>query len=84
MTTTMPSDAHKSSNALATRLQRPELVEQLASFVIDLEFSDLPDDVVKHASLFLMDTIAVGIAATTYDATDKALASVKSLSLIHI
>lgn len=74
----MANDAHKSSNALATRLQHPELVEQLASFVTDLEFSDLSDDVVKHASLFLMDTIAVGIAATTYHATDKALASVKS------
>lgn len=74
----MANDGYKSSNALSTRLQRPELVEQLASFVSDLEFSDLPDDVVKHASLFLMDTIAVGIAATSYDATDKALASVKS------
>ena len=74
----MLNDAHKSNNALSTRLQRPELVEQLASFVTDLEFSDLPEDVVKHASFFLMDTIAVGIAATTYDATDKALASVKS------
>jgi len=78
MAITMPNDAHISSNALSTRLQRPELVEQLASFVTDLEFSDLPEDVVKHASFFLMDTIAVGIAATTYDATDKALASVKS------
>jgi len=74
----MANDAHKSSNALATRLQRPELVEQLTTFVTDLEYSDLPEDVVNHASFFLMDTIAVGIAATTYDATDKALQSVKS------
>ena len=74
----MANDAHKSSNALATRLQRPELVEELVTFVTDLEYSDLSEDVVKHASLFLMDTVAVGIAATTYDATDKALESVKS------
>lgn len=74
----MANDAHKSSNALATRLQRPELAEKLATFVTDLKFSDLSDNVVNHAQFFLMDTIAVGIAATTYDATDKALDSVKS------
>lgn len=64
--------------ALNSRLNRPELVEQVATFVTDLEFDDLPDEVVNMASLFIMDTIAVGVAATTYHATDKALASVSS------
>lgn len=74
----MANDAHKSQNALATRLQRPDLVEQLADFVVNVEFADLSDNTVKHANFFLMDTVAVGIAATTYHATDKALASVSS------
>lgn len=64
--------------ALSSRLNKPELVEQIASFVIDLNFEDLPTDVVEMASLFIMDTVAVGVAATTYQATDKALASVSS------
>jgi len=59
-------------------LQRPELAAQLVKFVTESQFDDIPKEVVEQASFFLMDTIAVGIAATTYDATDKALASTAS------
>lgn len=74
----MKNDAHEGRNALNSRLQRPELVEQLVDFVTECEFSQLPENVVEHARFFLMDTIAVGIAATTYEATDRALVSVAS------
>jgi len=69
----MNNDATSSSNALNSRLKRPELVEKLVDFTTDLQFQDLPEDIVKTASLFIMDTVAVGVAATTYHATDKAL-----------
>jgi len=71
-------DTSFSDKALSNRLNRPELVEQLASFVNETEFEDLPDKVVEFANMFIMDTVAVGVAATTYHATDKALMSVQT------
>ncbi len=73
----MNSDATQSSNALNSRLKRPDLVEQLVKFTRDLEYSDLPDDVARIANLFIMDTVAVGVAATSYHATDKACEAAK-------
>lgn len=73
----MNNDATKSSNALNARLKRPELVEQLVGFTMGLDYQDLPSDVVNIASLFIMDTVAVGVAATTYHATDKACEAAK-------
>jgi 2-methylcitrate dehydratase PrpD len=73
----MNNDATKSSNALNSRLKRPDLVQQLVSFTANLDYQDLPAEVVKVANLFIMDTIAVGVAATTYHATDKALEAAK-------
>ena len=67
-----------SEKALKSRLHKPELVEQITSFVLDLEYADLDEEVVKKAKIFIMDTLAVGIAATTYHATDKALQSVST------
>ena len=69
---------NQSEDCLSNRLQRPELVQQLTNFVLTLQFEDLPDTVVEAANIFIMDTMAVGIAATTYHATDKALKSVES------
>ena len=73
----MSNDATNSSNALNGRLKRPDLVQQLVRFSRELEYQDLPDEVRKTASLFMMDTMAVGVAATSYHATDKALAAAK-------
>lgn len=73
----MNNDATQSSNALNSRLKRPDLVQQLVGFTISLDYQDLPSDVVRLASLFIMDTVAVGVAATSYHATDKALAAAK-------
>lgn len=70
--------APSKEQALNKRLNKPELVEHLARFVVDLTFDDLPEDAVHMASILIMDTLAVGVAATTYDATDKALQSVVS------
>ncbi|MBX2846766.1 MAG: MmgE/PrpD family protein [Acidiferrobacterales bacterium] len=73
----MTKDAKFSDKALNSRLNQPQFVEHLAAFVVDHQFENFSDDVVQIAKLFLMDTIAVGVAATTYHATDKALQSVK-------
>ena len=64
--------ANQSADCLNNRLQRPELVQQLTKFVLTLQLKDLPDSVVEAANIFTMDSMAVGVAATTY------------LSLIHI
>ena len=73
----MKSEPHQSSNALNSRLKRPDLVEKLVDFTTDLDFHDLPNEIVEQANLFIMDTVAVGVAATTYHATDKALLAAK-------
>ncbi len=73
----MSNDATNSANALNSRLKRPELVQQLVSFCNKLDYQDLPPEVAEIAALFLMDTIGVGVAATTYHATDKALEAAK-------
>lgn len=73
----MNNDPTKSSNALYSRLKRPDLVQQLVGFCMGLEYQELPADVIKLANLFIMDTVAVGVAATTYHATDKALVAAK-------
>ena len=83
MTDSIPQSARfncvpSKEQALNKRLNKPELVEQLARFVVELKFDDLPESVVNKASDLIMDTLAVGVAATTYDATDKALKSVAS------
>jgi 2-methylcitrate dehydratase PrpD len=65
---------------LNNRIQHIELVEQLVDFVVDIDFDKLPDQAIQSAKIFLMDTIAVGIAGTTYDATDKALSAAQSWS----
>ena len=58
---------------LENRVQKFELVEALANFAVSLSYQDLPDEAIEAAQIFIMDTIAVGIAGKTYDATDKAL-----------
>ncbi|MFT2092758.1 MmgE/PrpD family protein [Paraglaciecola sp. 2405UD69-4] len=63
---------------LNNRVQHLELVEQLVDFVVNQDFDSLPAAAVEAAEIFLMDTIAVGIAGTTYDATDKALKAAQS------
>ena len=63
------------SEELVHRIQRFELVDALADFVIGLNFDDLSPATVAAAQMFILDTIAVGVAGTTYDATDKALAA---------
>jgi 2-methylcitrate dehydratase PrpD len=63
---------------LNNRVQHLELVEQLIDFVVDTNFEQLDDEAIEAAKIFLMDTIAVGVAGTTYDATDKALSAAQS------
>ena len=63
---------------LENRVQRFDLVESLMDFVFELKYEDIPAEVVEYAKIFIMDTLAVGIAGTTYDATDKALAAAKN------
>lgn len=63
---------------LNNRVQHFELVEQLVDFVVDINFDQVPAASIETAKIFLMDTIAVGVAGTTYDATDKALEAAKS------
>ncbi len=62
-------------DALDTRIQNLDLVEGLLDFVMGTRFEDLPPATVDATRFFLMDTIAVGVAGKTYDATDKALAA---------
>jgi 2-methylcitrate dehydratase PrpD len=63
---------------LDNRIQKFELVESLVDFIVDLRYEDLPVEAIEAAQVFIMDTIAVGIAGTTYDATDKALSAAKN------
>jgi 2-methylcitrate dehydratase PrpD len=63
---------------LNTRTQHVELVERLVSFVDELNYDTIEKGAIEAAKIFLMDTIAVGIAGTTYDATDKALKAAMS------
>ena len=63
---------------LENRVQNFDLVESLMDFVFELKYEDIPAEVVEYAKIFIMDTLAVGIAGTTYDATDKALAAAKN------
>ena len=58
---------------LARRVQDPASTRALAAFIANVRFDDLPDEVVEAARIFIMDTVAVSVAGTTYDATDKAL-----------
>jgi len=63
------------SEELAHRIQRFELVDALADYLVGLTFDDLSPATISAAQMFIMDTMAVGIAGKTYDATDKALAA---------
>ncbi len=63
---------------LSSRIQRFELVDALANFVSDLRYDDLSAQSVSSAQTFIMDTIAVGVAGKTYNATDKALAAAQA------
>lgn len=65
---------------LNNRVQHLDLVEQLVDFVVDIDFNHVPEHAIGAAKIFLMDTIAVGVAGTTYDATDKALSAAKTWS----
>lgn len=58
---------------LTERIQKLDLVEALLDFVVELNYQDLSPQAVEAATIFLMDTLAVGVAGRTYDATDKAL-----------
>ena len=60
---------------LSNRVQQFESVDALADFVLGVRYEDLHPEVVDAAKIFIMDSIAVGVAGTTYDATDKALAA---------
>lgn len=62
---------------LENRVQKFELVDALTEFAINLRYEDLTQEAIDLAQIFIMDTIAVGIAGKTYDATDKALAAAK-------
>ena len=62
---------------LENRIQQFEYVEKLVDFIQSLRYEDLPTEAVEFAQIFIMDTLAVGIAGTTYDATDSALAAAK-------
>ena len=66
------------SEELANRIQRFELVDALTSFAQNLRYDDLSPQAVAAAQAFIMDTIAVGIAGKTYDATDKALVAAQA------
>ncbi len=66
------------SEELSKRVQNFESVDALADFVLNVRYDDLPADAIDAAKIFIMDSLAVGIAGTTYDATDKALAAAKS------
>ena len=63
------------NDALVQRVQNFALVEALADFIASLRYEDLPEQVVAAAKIFIMDSLAVGVAGTTYDATDKAAAA---------
>lgn len=63
---------------LNSRIQNLDLVESLMDFILDVDYDNLPREAIDAASIFLMDTIAVGVAGKTYDATDKALLAATS------
>ncbi|MEO0576891.1 MAG: MmgE/PrpD family protein [Pseudomonadota bacterium] len=65
------------NEALDNRIQQFDLVDALAEFAANVTFADLSSEAVEAAQIFIMDTLAVGIAGVTYDATDKALAAAK-------
>jgi 2-methylcitrate dehydratase PrpD len=65
---------------LNNRVQHLAMVEQLVDFVVDINVNQVPEQAIEAAKIFLMDTIAVGVAGTTYDATDKALSAAQSWS----
>ncbi|MFK8052171.1 MAG: MmgE/PrpD family protein [Woeseiaceae bacterium] len=65
-------------DALDARVQHVDLVDAVLDFVMDFDIDDMPDEAVEMAQYFLMDTIAVGVAGKTYDATDKALAAAET------
>lgn len=68
--------ARRVTDALAHRIQRFELVDALADFAAHVSFEDLSPEAIRAARIFIMDTLAVGVAGVTYEATDKALAAV--------
>ena len=62
-------------DALEDRIQRVDLVEAIADFALGVTYAGLPQQVVDAAKIFVMDSLAVGVAGTTYSATDRALAA---------
>lgn len=62
---------------LDNRIQKFELVDALTNFIVKLRYEDLSSEAIEAAQIFIMDTIAVGLAGKTYDATDMAFAAAK-------
>ena len=63
---------------LENRIQRFEIVESLVEYIQNLTYEDLTPEAIESAKIFIMDTLAVGVAGTAYDATDKALVAAQN------
>ncbi|MEM7610241.1 MAG: MmgE/PrpD family protein [Pseudomonadota bacterium] len=62
---------------LENRIQRFALVDALAEFAANVTYEDLPAEAVEAAKIFIMDTLAVGVAGVTYEATGNALSAAR-------
>ncbi|MFK8016422.1 MAG: MmgE/PrpD family protein [Gammaproteobacteria bacterium] len=63
------------TEALANRIQRFETVDALTEFAAGVTYDDLPAEAICAAQIFIMDSLAVGLAGVTYGATAQALAA---------
>ena len=57
---------HRMVEELENRIQRFALVDALAEFAANVTYEDLPAEAVEAAKIFIMDTLAVGVAGVTY------------------
>jgi aconitate decarboxylase len=63
---------------LGSRTRSVETSLAIVDFVLDTTFEDLTPDALKYLKIFLMDTLAVGVAGGCSAGSDIALKSVKS------
>jgi 2-methylcitrate dehydratase PrpD len=53
--------------------------EHLAAFTTSLSLSEIPSPVIHHAKLHILDTLGVGLAASSFDFAKTALAGIQCL-----
>ena len=62
----------------------PTYTKDLALFVADLRFEDIPAEVVSRAKLLILDGIGCGLYGATKEWSRIMVGTLSKLSLIHI